>query len=55
MEHWLPFFSEGLETVFDYLPDTPVIFDHLVDEALAERHTLIVDHYEARRKRQTAH
>ncbi|PBC05045.1 transcription-repair coupling factor [Mesorhizobium sp. WSM3860] len=50
MEHWLPFFYERLETVFDYLPDAPVIFDHLAHEALAERHTLILDHYEARRK-----
>ncbi|TPM47176.1 transcription-repair coupling factor [Mesorhizobium sp. B2-2-3] len=50
MEHWLPFFYERLETVFDYLPDTPVVFDHLAHEALAERHTLILDHYEARKK-----
>jgi transcription-repair coupling factor (superfamily II helicase) len=27
-----------------------VVFDHLAHEALAERHTLILDHYEARRK-----
>ncbi len=50
MEHWLPFFYERLETVFDYLPDAPVVFDHLAHEALAERHTLILDHYEARRQ-----
>ncbi|TIV18868.1 MAG: transcription-repair coupling factor [Mesorhizobium sp.] len=50
MEHWLPFFYERLETVFDYMPDAPVVFDHLAHEALAERHTLILDHYEARRK-----
>ncbi|RWX62926.1 transcription-repair coupling factor, partial [Mesorhizobium sp. M4B.F.Ca.ET.089.01.1.1] len=43
MEHWLPFFYERLETVFDYLPDVPVVFDHLAHEALAERHTLILD------------
>ncbi|MFC3208517.1 transcription-repair coupling factor [Aquamicrobium soli] len=49
MEHWLPLFYERLDTVFDYLPDAPVIFDHLAKEALAERHTLILDHYEARR------
>ena len=49
MEHWLPFFYERLETVFDYLPDAPVVFDHLAHEALAERHKLILDHYEARR------
>ena len=54
MEHWLPFFYERLETVFDYLPDTPVIFDHLAHEALAERHTLILDHYEARKKQADA-
>ncbi|MGB3644087.1 MAG: transcription-repair coupling factor [Mesorhizobium sp.] len=50
MEHWLPLFYERLDTVFDYLPDAPVVFDHLAKEALAERHTLILDHYEARRQ-----
>ena len=50
MEHWLPFFYERLETLFDYLPDAPVIFDHLAHEALSERHDLILDHYDARRK-----
>lgn len=50
MEHWLPFFYDGLVTVFDYLPDAPVVFDHLAREALVERHDLIVDHYEARKK-----
>ena len=50
MEHWLPFFYEGLETIFSYLPDVPVVFDHLAHESLAERHALILDHYEARRQ-----
>ena len=50
MEHWLPFFYEQLDTLFDYLPDAPFVFDHLAREALAERHTLILDHYEARKK-----
>jgi len=54
MEHWLPFFYERLETIFDYLPAAPMIFDHLAREALAERHTLIVDYYEARRHPATA-
>ena len=48
MEHWLPLFYERLETVFDYLPDSPVVFDHLSREAMAERHALILDHYAAR-------
>jgi transcription-repair coupling factor (superfamily II helicase) len=50
MEHWLPFFYERLSTVFDYIPDAPFVFDHLAREAIGERHALILDHYEARRK-----
>jgi transcription-repair coupling factor (superfamily II helicase) len=50
MEHWLPFFYEKLDTVFDFLPGAPVIFDHLAREALGERHTLILDYYEARKR-----
>jgi transcription-repair coupling factor (superfamily II helicase) len=53
MEHWLAFFYEKLDTVFDYLPDAPVVFDHLSHEAMGERHKLILDHYDAR-KRQSA-
>src|SRR5690606_38995261 len=30
--------------------DAPFVFDHLAREAIGERHTLILDHYEARRK-----
>src|SRR5262245_7347765 len=48
MEHWLPLFHEQLETLFDYLPDAPVSFDHLADDAVAQRLDLIRDHYEAR-------
>ena len=48
MEHWLPLFHEQVETLFDYLPDAPVSFDHLADEAVAQRLDLIRDHYEAR-------
>ncbi len=48
MEHWLPFFYDGLETLFDYLPDAPFVFDHLAREAVGERHTLIEDYYQAR-------
>jgi transcription-repair coupling factor (superfamily II helicase) len=50
MEHWLPLFHEQLETVLDYLPGAAVSFDHLADEAIAERLALIEDHYEARQK-----
>ncbi|MBZ0162467.1 MAG: transcription-repair coupling factor [Notoacmeibacter sp.] len=48
MEHWLPLFYDRLETVFDYVPDAPVVFDHLAHEAVASRHAQILEHYEAR-------
>ena len=50
MEHWLPFFYEKLETLFDYLPDVPVIVGHLVEEALADRLEQVRDHFEARKE-----
>jgi transcription-repair coupling factor (superfamily II helicase) len=50
MEHWLPLFHDHLETLFDYLPDAPVSFDHLADEAVGERLALVRDHYQARRE-----
>ena len=30
IEHWLPMFHEGLETLFDYVPEGPVLLDHRV-------------------------
>ena len=48
MEHWLPLFHEGLETLFDYAAEAPVSFDHLADEAAEQRFALIRDHYTAR-------
>jgi transcription-repair coupling factor (superfamily II helicase) len=50
VEHWPPLFHERLETLFDYLPEAPVSFDHLADEAVTERQALIADHYDARVK-----
>ncbi len=50
MEHWLPFFYDHLENLFDYLPKAPVAFDHLAHEAIAERDALIRDYYESRRQ-----
>jgi transcription-repair coupling factor (superfamily II helicase) len=49
LEHWLPLFHERLDTIFDYIPDVPMLLDPLVEEAADERLTLIQDHYEARR------
>ena len=36
-EHWLPFFHERLETLFDYLPGAPVLLDDQADAARAAR------------------
>ena len=49
LEHWLPLFHERLDTLFDYVPDVPLVLDALVEEAAQERLSLITDHYEARR------
>jgi transcription-repair coupling factor (superfamily II helicase) len=50
MEHWLPLFTEKLETLFDYLPASPVVFEPLIEEAARERLTQITDYYSARRE-----
>ena len=49
MEHWLPLFYSGLETIFDYAGDAPVCLDPLAREAYGERHAQIRDHFQARR------
>src|SRR6202142_3684342 len=50
MEHWLPLFHNTLETVFDYLPGTPLALEHLAEDAAHERFTQIADYYDARRE-----
>ena len=50
MEHWLPLCSESLETLFDHLGDAAIALDHLDDDAIGERLSLIEDHYQARRQ-----
>jgi transcription-repair coupling factor (superfamily II helicase) len=48
MEHWLPLFHDKLETLFDYLPGTPLALEHLDEDAAHERFTQINDYYDAR-------
>ncbi len=48
MEHWLPLFHDGMDTLFDYLPDTPVALEALADDAIEQRFAQIEDYYEAR-------
>ncbi|MEQ8291988.1 MAG: transcription-repair coupling factor [Roseovarius sp.] len=49
IEHWLPFFHEKLETLFDYLPGAPVTMDDQVEAARLSRWDTVQDQYEARR------
>ena len=50
MEHWLPLFHDKLDTLFDYLPGTPVVLEPLAEDAARERLAQIADYYEARRE-----
>ncbi|QOL80174.1 transcription-repair coupling factor [Pseudooceanicola spongiae] len=49
IEHWLPFFHERLETLFDYLPDATITLDDQVTPARLSRWDTITDQYETRR------
>jgi transcription-repair coupling factor (superfamily II helicase) len=49
MEHWLPLYYERLETLFDYLPDAGVSFDHQAEEVRLHRIDQIAEFYAARR------
>ncbi len=49
VEHWLPFFHEKLETLFDYLPEATISLDDQVSPARLARWDTIADQYETRR------
>lgn len=49
IEHWLPFFHEKLETLFDYLPESTITLDDQSTPARLARWDGIVDQYETRK------
>jgi transcription-repair coupling factor (superfamily II helicase) len=49
IEHWLPFFHDTLETLFDYLPDATLTLDDQVTPALLARWESIEDQFETRK------
>ena len=49
IEHWLPFFHEKLETLFDYLPQATVTLDDQLTPARLARWDSIEDQYETRK------
>ncbi|QMU57556.1 MAG: transcription-repair coupling factor [Boseongicola sp.] len=48
VEHWLPFFHEKLETLFDYLPTASFVFDDQSTPARLSRWETISDQYDSR-------
>jgi transcription-repair coupling factor (superfamily II helicase) len=50
MEHWLPLFHTGLDTLFDYVPGSALALEPLAEDAAKERLALIADYYEARKQ-----
>ncbi|WP_227268047.1 transcription-repair coupling factor [Roseobacter weihaiensis] len=48
-EHWLAFFHDRLETLFDYLPEASITLDDQVPAMRQARWDGIVDQYETRR------
>jgi len=54
MEHWLPFFQDRLETLFDYLPGATITLDDQSDAMRAARWEAIADQYDARREAMAA-
>jgi len=49
VEHWLPFFHDGLETLFDYLPGASVCLDDQMTPARINRWESIEDQYDTRK------
>src|SRR5258707_954728 len=50
MEHWLPLFHERLDTLFDYVPGSPVVLEPLAEDAAHERLGQIKDYHDARQQ-----
>ncbi|MEM1374789.1 MAG: transcription-repair coupling factor [Pseudomonadota bacterium] len=53
-EHWLPFFHDTLETLFDYVPDATVTLDDQITPARTARWESIADQYDARKEAMSA-
>ncbi len=48
-EHWLPYFHDHLETLFDYLPDATITLDAQITPQRAARWDAIADQYDTRK------
>ncbi len=50
LEHWLPLLHDGLDCLFDFVADAPLLLDGQIEAAASERFAQIKDYYEARRE-----
>lgn len=48
LEHWLGYIEDELVPVLNFMPEAPVVLDHLLEDALNDRSTQIDDHYQTR-------
>lgn len=48
MEHWLPFFHDELDTIFDFFQNPIIITDHQTRESIEARNEQINDYFTAR-------
>ncbi|SHI41377.1 transcription-repair coupling factor (superfamily II helicase) [Palleronia salina] len=53
IEHWLGFFHDRLETLFDYLPEAAITLDDQVTPARVARWEMVTDAYDNRRDAMT--
>ena len=49
VEHWLPLFHAGLETILDYVPDSVTLLDHQLDDVCRDRIEAVNRYCQARR------
>ena len=47
-EHWLPYFHDHLETIFDYLPEAVITLDDQVTPSRLARWEAVADQYQTR-------
>ena len=50
VEHWLPWFHDGLDSIFDYLPEASVMLDDRTRQVFDARWEMIAEQYSARRE-----
>ncbi|RNF34209.1 transcription-repair coupling factor [Paracoccus methylarcula] len=50
VEHWLPWFHDRMESLFDYLPGASVVMDDHVGQVILARREMIREQFQARRE-----